>query len=272
MADRAHPLSVLQRSAGNHAVQRLLAGDLVVQRYRQKAAMNFGATDTSTLIESPFKNLKTQPWISLITIDFNSVVACRLQRRRHAERHRDSHLLLQRRSALVVQFRRDRRPRGLRSDPENAYQNQLSGPFRTASRTPRPHLVKPPSPQVRSYCTALTRSLRPHDHRSPRPRHRITPQAQLRRRFQRAVHRAARSDIPKLAENDLNVRRQASRSFVMRTISSTHRGTCAHPRPYRFPYTPQHSKGISRVLDTEGTGNHCDRRYPVHRTCVDGTF
>lgn len=70
MTDDAHPLFALQRSAGNQAVQRLLA----VQRYRPKTAMNFGAVDTGTLIESPFKNKKKQPWISLITIVFDSVV------------------------------------------------------------------------------------------------------------------------------------------------------------------------------------------------------
>lgn len=74
MADSAHPLAALQRSAGNQAVQRLLADDLVIQRYRSKTAMNFGAVNTSALIESPFKSKKTQPWISLITIEFDSVV------------------------------------------------------------------------------------------------------------------------------------------------------------------------------------------------------
>lgn len=52
----------------------MLADDLVMQRYRSKAAMNFGAVDTSALTESPFKNKQTQPWISQITIAFDSVV------------------------------------------------------------------------------------------------------------------------------------------------------------------------------------------------------
>jgi len=71
----AHPLSALQRSVGNHATQRVLAGDLVVQPYRPKTAMNFGAADTSALIESTFKSQKKDPWLSLITVEFDSVVA-----------------------------------------------------------------------------------------------------------------------------------------------------------------------------------------------------
>jgi hypothetical protein len=75
MADRAHALSALQRSVGNQAAQRLLTGDLVVQRYRPKTATHFGAANTSALIESTFKSQKTQPWLSLITVEFDSVVA-----------------------------------------------------------------------------------------------------------------------------------------------------------------------------------------------------
>jgi hypothetical protein len=74
VAGSAHPLLTLQRSAGNQAVQRLLADGSVLQRYRPKTAMNFGAVDTGTLIEGPFKNQKTQPWIAQITIVFDSVV------------------------------------------------------------------------------------------------------------------------------------------------------------------------------------------------------
>jgi hypothetical protein len=70
LVDRAHALAALQRSAGNQAVQRLLA----VQPYRAKTAMNFGAVDTSALTESPFRNKKAQPWLSLITVVFDSVV------------------------------------------------------------------------------------------------------------------------------------------------------------------------------------------------------
>lgn len=75
IADRAHPLSALQRSVGNHAVQRLLAGDLVVQPYRPKTAMNFGGADAAALIESTFKSQRKEPWLSLITVEFDSVVA-----------------------------------------------------------------------------------------------------------------------------------------------------------------------------------------------------
>lgn len=56
-------------------MQRLLAGEHSVQRYRAKTAMNFGAMDGGTLVESPFKDKKKQPWIELITVEFTSVVA-----------------------------------------------------------------------------------------------------------------------------------------------------------------------------------------------------
>lgn len=69
----AHLLSFLQRSAGNHAVQRLLAFGPVVQRYRRAGSMNFGAADTGTLLEQTFKSRTKQAWISLITVDFDSV-------------------------------------------------------------------------------------------------------------------------------------------------------------------------------------------------------
>jgi hypothetical protein len=72
--DSANLLSFLQRSAGNDAVQRLLAVDPVVQRYRRSGAMNFGAANTGTLIERTFKSRTKQAWISLITVDFDSVV------------------------------------------------------------------------------------------------------------------------------------------------------------------------------------------------------
>ncbi len=70
----AHLLFSLQRSAGNHAVQRLLAVDPVVQRYRRSGAMNFGGADTGTLLEESFRSRTKQAWISLITVDFDSVV------------------------------------------------------------------------------------------------------------------------------------------------------------------------------------------------------
>lgn len=72
--DGVHPLAALQSAAGNRAVQRLLADEFAVQRYREKSAMNFGAMDGGTLVESPFRNAKKQPWISLITVEFDSVV------------------------------------------------------------------------------------------------------------------------------------------------------------------------------------------------------
>jgi hypothetical protein len=69
-----HPLTALQSAAGNRAVQRLVADEVAVQRYRGKTATNFGAMDGGTLVESPFKNATKQPWISLITVEFDSVV------------------------------------------------------------------------------------------------------------------------------------------------------------------------------------------------------
>ena len=72
--DGVHPLTALQSAAGNRAVQRLLADEFAVQRYREKSAMNFGAMDGGTLVESPFRNAKKQPWISLIPVEFDSVV------------------------------------------------------------------------------------------------------------------------------------------------------------------------------------------------------
>jgi hypothetical protein len=55
-------------------VQRLLAVDPVVQRYRRAGATNFGAADTGFLIETSFRSRTTQAWISLITVDFDSIV------------------------------------------------------------------------------------------------------------------------------------------------------------------------------------------------------
>lgn len=72
--DSGHPLTALQSAAGNRAVQRLLADEVAVQRYREKTAMNVGAMDGGTLVESPFRNAKKQPWISLITVESDSVV------------------------------------------------------------------------------------------------------------------------------------------------------------------------------------------------------
>ncbi|MEV6238780.1 hypothetical protein [Lentzea sp. NPDC051838] len=66
-------MAALQSAAGNCAVQRLIADERSVQRYREKTAMNFGAMD-GALVESPFRNAKKQPWIDLITVDFDSVV------------------------------------------------------------------------------------------------------------------------------------------------------------------------------------------------------
>ena len=67
-------VSFLQTTAGNTAVQRLLTPDAVLQRYRKKGSMNFGAADAGTLIEQEFKSKSKQPWISLITVVFDSVV------------------------------------------------------------------------------------------------------------------------------------------------------------------------------------------------------
>lgn len=68
-----HLLSSLQGSVGNHAVQRLLAGDTAVQLYRRRGAMNFGVAD-GALVERRFRNSQKQPWLSLITVNFDSVV------------------------------------------------------------------------------------------------------------------------------------------------------------------------------------------------------
>lgn len=70
-----HPLIALQASAGNRAVQRLLAAQAAVQRYRRPGSMNFGAADSGTLVEKRFTSRAKQPWISLITVDFGGVVA-----------------------------------------------------------------------------------------------------------------------------------------------------------------------------------------------------
>jgi hypothetical protein len=67
-------VSYLQTTAGNTAVQRLLTDEAVLQRYRKKGSMNFGAADNGTLIEQEFKSMSKQPWISLITVVFDSVV------------------------------------------------------------------------------------------------------------------------------------------------------------------------------------------------------
>jgi hypothetical protein len=67
-------VSFLQSTAGNTAVQRLLTGDPVAQRYRKKSSQNFGAADNGTLIEQEFKSRSKQPWLSLITVVFDSVV------------------------------------------------------------------------------------------------------------------------------------------------------------------------------------------------------
>lgn len=69
-----HVLSSLQSSAGNHAVEQLLAVDPVVQRYRRASAMNFGKADTGALVEKTFTSRTKQPWISLIKVDFDSVI------------------------------------------------------------------------------------------------------------------------------------------------------------------------------------------------------
>lgn len=71
---RVHPLAGLQASAGNRAVQRLLAVGPSVQRYRPATAMNFGAANAS-LKEQSFKSLTKQPWLSSIAVEFDSVVA-----------------------------------------------------------------------------------------------------------------------------------------------------------------------------------------------------
>lgn len=67
-------LNHLQVTAGNAAVQRLLNDMKVLQRYRKKGSMNFGAANSGTLIEREFKSKSKQPWISLITVVFDSVV------------------------------------------------------------------------------------------------------------------------------------------------------------------------------------------------------
>ncbi len=73
-AREAHPLSALQASVGNRAVQRLISGGTVVQRYRRAGAMNFGGADAGALVESTFKSRTKQPWISSIAVSFGSVV------------------------------------------------------------------------------------------------------------------------------------------------------------------------------------------------------
>lgn len=70
----AELLISLQRSVGNRAVHGLLAGDVPVQRYRRSGSMNFGAVDAPPLIETSFRSRKTQPWISLLAVEFDSVV------------------------------------------------------------------------------------------------------------------------------------------------------------------------------------------------------
>jgi hypothetical protein len=55
-------------------VQQLLAADQVVQRYRRSGTTNFGGANTATLIEDSFRSKTKQAWISLITVDFDSVV------------------------------------------------------------------------------------------------------------------------------------------------------------------------------------------------------
>lgn len=67
-------IRMLQRQAGNQAVQRLLGDPVVAQRYRRKGAMNFGGADTGALVESNFTSTKKQPWISLISVNFNGVI------------------------------------------------------------------------------------------------------------------------------------------------------------------------------------------------------
>ncbi|MBT2556093.1 L,D-transpeptidase [Arthrobacter sp. ISL-5] len=71
--DQANLISSLQGSIGNHAVQRLLASDPVVQRYRRPGAMNFGDANGSALVEKSFRSKTKQPWLSLIAVTFDSV-------------------------------------------------------------------------------------------------------------------------------------------------------------------------------------------------------
>jgi hypothetical protein len=72
----AHLLLSLQKSAGNNAVQRLVAHESVAQRYRNASATNFGAADSLLFVEKTFddKSPDTQPWIEQITVNFHSVI------------------------------------------------------------------------------------------------------------------------------------------------------------------------------------------------------
>lgn len=67
-------LTALQRTAGNRAVQQLVAAGATMQRYRPAGSMNFGAMDDGTLHEESFKGKKKQPWIAKIDVHFDSVV------------------------------------------------------------------------------------------------------------------------------------------------------------------------------------------------------
>lgn len=67
----------VQATAGNRAVQRLLAADAPVQRYRRRSSHNFGAADTGTLVEQTFhrrRDRTRKPWIETIEVAFTDVV------------------------------------------------------------------------------------------------------------------------------------------------------------------------------------------------------
>ena len=56
-----------------HVVQQTaLSSPPMLSRYRGKSAFNFGRNDTAALVESRFTDPKKQPWVELITVNFDS--------------------------------------------------------------------------------------------------------------------------------------------------------------------------------------------------------